>query len=586
MKRFVSLALLLMLALGALMAPVSAQEAPTGTWYGTWPYTLPPNHHLNAYATGGPNTNLGVLYRGMVELTPAFYMWASDEWLPMLAQSWGFVEDNSAYEIKLRDDAKWSNGDAVNADDVIVTYALGRINNWAQFTYISDVVKVDDLTVRFVFKTEPSLVAERLILKESIVARATYGELAEEALALFEAGKTSADQEWTDLRTKLTEFRPEELVASGPFTYTLADVGDAFMTLRWQPNSIYSATTKFGALHLWAGETDATTPLVLSGELGHSTNVYPPTTMQAFEDAGIRLVTIPRGYGPALLMQHDVYPFNIKEVRQAMAYAINREQNAFLTNGIGGVATVYMAGLLDENVPVLLNEDAIAQLNRYPYDLEMAAAKMEEAGFTRNADGKWVDAQGQTISVEYKFPAEFADFSGASQDAISQLNEFGFDITARAIPWQECAADIRAGNFQLSVWSWASGSPFASRQFFGPIQRFNYVGLTDGQIGMNFPMEFEWNGAMIDLNAMINEASNGLDIQVQKDRASEIALILNELMPFIPLNIILSVEPLNENLIVGLSDDDPILANPSGSGDHFAILYVLNGTLEPGPGAK
>ena len=134
MKRFVSLALLLMLALGALMAPVSAQEAPTGTWYGTWPYTLPPNHHLNAYATGGPNTNLGVLYRGMVELAPAFYMWASDEWMPMLAESWGFVEDNTAYEIKLRGDALWSNGDAINADDVIVTYALGRINNWAQFT--------------------------------------------------------------------------------------------------------------------------------------------------------------------------------------------------------------------------------------------------------------------------------------------------------------------------------------------------------------------------------------------------------------------------------------------------------------------
>jgi peptide/nickel transport system substrate-binding protein len=586
MKRFLSAALVLILALSAVMGSVSAQEAPEGTWYGTWPYVLPPDHHLNGFASGGPNSNLGVLYRGMVELTPAFYMWATDEWMPMLAESWGFVEDNTAYEITLRPDALWSNGDAVTADDLIVTYALGRIVGWSQFNYISEVVKVDDQTVRFVFTDQPSKVAERLLLKEYVVARATYGELAQEALDLVATGATSADQAWTDLRTKINEFRPEELVASGPFTYTLADVGDAYMTLTWQPNSIYSATTQFGALRLWAGETDATTPLVLSGELAHSTNVYPPTTIQAFEDAGVALVTIPRGYGPGLLMQHDVYPFNIKEVRQAMAYAINRDQNAFLTNGIGGAPTIYMSGLLDENVPVLLTEEAIGQLNQYPFDLDMAAAKMEEASFTRNADGKWADAEGNLISVEYKFPAEFADFSAASQDAINQLNDFGFDITARAIPWQENAADIRAGNFQLSVWSWASASPFASRQFFGPMQRFNYVGLTDGQIGMNFPMEFEYNGAMIDLNAMINEASNGLDVEAQKARASEIALILNDLMPYIPLNIILSVEPLNANLISGApAEGDPILANPSGSGDHFAIWMILNGTLTPGPDA-
>src|SRR5690606_37812629 len=105
-----------------------------------------------------------------------------------------------------------------------------------------------------------------------------------------------------------------------------------------------------------------------------------------------------------------------------------------------------------------------------------------------------------------------------------QLNAFGFDITPRALPWQEAAADIRAGNFEISVWSWASGSPFASIQFFGPIQRFNYVALTDDQRGMNFPMEFEYNGEMINLDEMINQASAGLDTEAQKERASEVAL--------------------------------------------------------------
>lgn len=583
MKRFFLFLMVAVLAFGSFgMAAAQDEEGPSGTWLGTWPYVLPPDHHLNGFSAGGPSSNLGVLYRGLVELTPAFYHWATDEWEGILAESWGFTEDGSAYELTLKEGLTWSNGSPITADDVITTYALGRLNNWQQFNYIDTVEKVDDLTVRFGFSDQPSLLAERLILKEYIVATDTYGELAERALALYETGATSDSEEWTALRTELTEFRPDEYVASGPYTYTLDDVGDSFMTMYWQPNSLYSDSVNFGEIRLWAGETDATAALVLSEELAHSTNVYPPSTVDSFLAQGIRTVTLPRSYGPAILFNHDVYPWNVKEVRQAMAMVIDRNQNAFLTNGVGAVGTVYMAGLLDDNVPTLLTEEAIEQLDRYEFDTARAEQVLTDAGFSRNADGIWADADGNTLSGEYKFPAEFADFSGASQDAIAQLNAFGFDITPRALPWQETAADIRAGNFEISVWSWASGSPFASIQFFGPIQRFNYVALTDGQRGMNFPMEFEYNGEMINLDEMIDQASAGLDVDLQKERASEIALIINDLMPFIPLNIIFSVEPFNESLIAGgPADGDPILQNPSGSGDHFAILQILNGTLSP-----
>lgn len=579
MKRFLLLVIVALLAFGASGA--AAQTAPEGTWLGTWPYVLPPDHHLNSFASGGLNTNLGVMYRPMVELTPAHYLWASQEYVPMLAESWGFTEDGTAYEFTLKSGMTWSNGDPITADDVVNTYAIGRILGWSQFNYINDVQKVDDLTTRFVFIDQPSLLAERLILKDYIVASANYGELAAEALTLIADGKTKDDQEWADLAAKINEYRPTELIASGPYIYTLDDVGDAFMTLKWQPNSIYSSTVKFGEIKLWAGETEVTAPLVLSGELAHATNVYPPATIASFEEAGVNLLEMPRGYGPALLMQYDVYPLNIKEVRQAMAYAIERSENAFLTNGIGATPAECMCGLGNASAPVLLSPETYAALNRYEFNLEKAAELMEAAGFTRNDAGLWADAEGKTIDLEYKFPAEFADFSAAAQNVTDQLNRFGFNITTRALPWQESAAAIRAGDFQLSVWSWSAGSPFASSQFFGPIQRFNYVGLTDGQIGMNFPMEFEYNGEMINLDQLIKDSSAGLDAAAQTAIADKIALIINDLMPYIPLNELVSVEPFNTNFIAGGPvAGDPILQNPSGS-DHFAILWLLEGKLSP-----
>lgn len=582
MRRLVTALLVFVFVFGAL--PVGAQDtAPEGTLLATWPYVLPPEHNFNSFVTtGGVNTNLNIaIYRNIVQLPPAYFMWSTGTYEPLLAESWGFTDDNSAYEITLADGALWSNGEPVTADDVVNTYAFGRVMNWAHFAYISDVEKVDDRTVRFVFSTEPSLLAERLILKEPIVYTPSYGDLVDRALE-FVANEDATDDDRAALQAELTSFLPDELIASGPYTYTMDDVGDAYMTLHWQPNSIFSDDVKFGQIRLWAGETEATTPLVLSGELGHSTNVYPASTIESFQAQGIRLIGLPRGYGAALLFNHSVEPLNVKEVRQAMAHAIEREENAFLTNGIGATATVYMAGILDDQVPLLMTEDGIAALNRYEYDLDRAAELMESAGFTRNADGKWADADGNLISLEYTFPAEFADFAGAAQNAIDQLNQFGFDITARALPWQEAAEAIRQSDFDLSVWSWGSASPFASRHFFGPTQRFNYTDLAEGQRGIDFPMEFEWEGEQINLDTMIDEVSNGLDVEAQRERADKVAKIINELLPFIPLNVELSIEPLNEDLIAGApAEGDPILQNPAGGGDHWMVWYILHGLVEP-----
>jgi peptide/nickel transport system substrate-binding protein len=564
------------------MAFAQDMEAPTGQWLGTWPYTLPPDHHLNAYASGGPNSNLGNVYRGFVELTPAYYLWASDEYVGILASEWGFVEDNTAYEITLRDDAMWSNGSQVDADDVITTYALGRLSGWSQFNFIDNVEKVDDFTVRFHFiDGEPSLQAERLLLKEYIAADDTYGELAASALELFETESDSESDAWTSLLTEVQEFRPEEYIASGPYTYSLADVGDAFMTLNWQPNSVYSDTVNFGELKLWAGETESTTPLVLSGELAHSTNVYAPSTIETFIGEGINVVTIPRGYGPAMLFNLDVAPWNIREVRQAVALVIDRDQSAFLTNGFGAAGTTYMSGVLDSLTPALVSEEAVASLDSYAFDTERATALLESVGFSLNDDGIWADADGVTISAEWVFPQDFVDFAGATQDAVAQMNEFGFDISLRALPWQEVPPLIRAGDFELSVWSWGSGSPLASRHFNNPLQRWT-TALEADQPGLAIPMTaLEYNGETIDFDAMINAVNNGLDGEVQRERAGEVAQIFNSELFYIPLNEMLSAEPFNTDLISGLPEaGDPILSNPTGS-DHFIILYILDGTLAP-----
>src|SRR5260221_2988656 len=436
MKRlltFVLIALVCCMAASPGVLHSAAQDAPKGTWLGSWPYVLPPDHTLNGYASNGLNDNLGVIFRAYVTLPFAVYKWADNKYEGLLAEKWGFSDDMKSYNVTIKAGAKWGDGKPITADDVINTFAIGRIMGWSDWNYISDVQKVDDHSVKFVFSGEASPVAERLILEDYIVDSQTYGTLAKKALDLFTAGKKNDSAEWKALTDEINNLKPQTLIASGPYTYALSDVGAASMTLHWQPNTLYSGTVKFGAIKIWQRETEQSTPLVLSGEVAHSTDVYPPATIEQIKSKAIRIVTIPRGYGPALLFNHSAAPWNIKEVRQAIALIIKRDQNAFLT-GAGATATVYMAGLLDDDVPKLLPKAVIDKLDKYEYNPDRAAKLMEQAGFKKNADGKWARPDGKLLGGESKMPAEFADFAGAAQDVIAQMNAFGFSITARATP--------------------------------------------------------------------------------------------------------------------------------------------------------
>jgi peptide/nickel transport system substrate-binding protein len=363
-------------------------------------------------------------------------------------------------------------------------------------------------------------------------------------------------------------------------------VGDSFMTLHWQPNSIFSDTVKFGEVRVWYGETEAVTPLVLDGQVTYATHGFPPATDQAMQDAGLRILRAPYLYGASVYINHTKYPFSRPEVRKAMAMVIDREESAFLTKGLSAQPVHYMAGMADSLVDLWLSDEDKAQLNTYDLNPEAAEELLLSIGFTRDSNGKWLDDQGNPVAAEYIFHAEWADYGAAAQHAIAQLNDFGFDITGRAVQWQQVDQDIRDGNFTLAVRSWGTSSPFPSAQLYGTVRDWNYTGLPEGQTGLNFPMEFEWNGEQIDFSALIAEAGAGLDPEAQRPAIAKAVKIWNDLLPTIPLSMALSNNPLNEKLAVGAPpDDDPIWLNGPGAADNYITYLTMKGVLSPGPDA-
>ncbi len=560
----------------SLFAVGLAQDG--STFYGGWPYQLPPDGHFNSFSVGG--IILGP-YQNLMEPSLATYVWSAGEYEPMLAESFDFDEDNN-YVVTLKDGLTWSDGTPLTADDVVTTFNVGYLLNFTVWDSLDSVEKVDDRTVKFNLST-PSFAAQREILTQYIRPNSVYGDIAQRAATLVDEGVASGDAAFDDLLTELTEFRPEQYVAIGPYQLLSENVSDAQVRLVKNDGGLNADTVRFDNVVLWNGETEAVTPLVTSGDLWYGTYGFPPATEAAFVDAGLDIVRGPSYSGPALYFNYTVEPFADPQVRKALAHAIDREENGFVSLGESGVAVEYMAGLSDNLLPLYLSEDTLDGLETYDYDPELAASMLEDLGFTKGSDGVWTDADGNRMAFELIFPAEFADWAAAAENAAQALNDFGFDITARGVQFQQQQQEVYDGNFELAIRNWGIANPFPYQSYLQPYQRYNGQGELAGEGvggGMRFDTNVSYSGGDLDVLETTIASSQGLDAEEQAGLIEQLAVSFNELLPAIPLWERYGNNPLNRTFLDAPAGDDPIYNN-AGNADHFMPYLILTGQIGP-----
>jgi len=103
------------------------------------------------------------------------------DFAPLLAKSWKIVDDTT-YEFTLRDDVKWSDGQAFDADDVVYTFSwltdpatkLRFKSNWG---FIAKVEKTGPYSVRMTTKQPTPHALARLTAQSVIVPEHVHGKL-------------------------------------------------------------------------------------------------------------------------------------------------------------------------------------------------------------------------------------------------------------------------------------------------------------------------------------------------------------------------------------------------------------------------
>ncbi|MBM3135219.1 MAG: peptide ABC transporter substrate-binding protein [Chloroflexi bacterium] len=506
------------------------------------------------------------------------YKWADGTWFPQLATKWELVPPDK-FVVTLRSGVKWADGSDFTATDVLVTFNVGRLMNWTVFKYVDTVAAKGTYTVEF-HMAKPSTVVPRYVLRERMRDASTYGAIAKKVEALVAANKVGSD-EWKALLKELTDFRPAKLNPSGPYDIDLKSITEAQLTLVKVPTAWNAKEVKFDKIVLYNGETPTVSPLVLSGDVDYATHGFPPATEKAFVDKGIRILRPPIYSGPAIFFNNDVYPFSRVEVRQAIAYAIDRAPNATVSLGASAKPQKYMTGISDNLVPLWISADDLKKFNTYDYDVKKAEALLTGIGFKKGADGIWVDDKGKKMEFELIVPAEYADWSAAAENAAAQLTKFGIKTTMRGVQFQQYVNEVDGQKFTMAIYGWGAGHPHPHFSYVADLFTHNYVSSTIGK-GQNFPMKQKLaDGTEVDLEKLVVNSADGLDEAAQKKMVTTVALAFNQLLPIVPLWERYGNNPALETRITGWPPEgDPVYRN-SPYADSFTVLMILDGRLKP-----
>lgn len=537
-----------------------------GEFHGGWPYDLPPKGHYNYFTTGAILS--GSIYLDLFIPALGIYRWADAKWDYLLAESAKL--DGNDFTVKLRPNLKWDDGTAFGADDVITTYWIGRMEGFGIWNYIDTITKVDDLTVKFHYKT-PTSIGERLILRNNIRPNKTFGEFAKKAQDLFNAGKTTASDEVKALRADKDKLRPTAAPSIGPYKIDMASVTEAQLSMVKNPGGLFADKVNFDKIVVWQGETAQVTPLVLSGDIDYATHGFPVATDKQFQDQGLKIVRGPLFTGPAMYFHWtNAAPFQDKRLRQAVAHAINRNESGQIAYGDSGKAPKFMAGYSDSLVPTWVSADDQKKLKEYEYSTSKADALMKDAGYTKGSDGIYAK-DGKKLEFELYYPSDFADWSSAATHAGDALNKFGIKITLRGAPRSQQLPDTNDGKFQIALNAWGIGNPHPQQSLVRPIREFN---TTPAGGGMKYPVT---NG--IDWESKLNAAVEGFDTAKQKPIITELSLAFNDLLPCVPLWERFNNNPVNDKKRVAgwPALDNKIYQN--GGGDNFAMVLLLDGSL-------
>jgi peptide/nickel transport system substrate-binding protein len=339
--------------------------------------------------------------------------------------------DKKVWTVKLRKDAKWSDGSAITADDVVMSVNMQNNPNLdtdAAFDWgkLDKVEKVDANTVKFTLtEAFAPFLANNLLT--FVAPNSVYGKI------------DPAKQ-----RTDVVALNPT--VTGGPYKFDKRVAGSE---IDMSANTNYYAGRPHYDKVIAKVITDATAatnalingdvawhPALGEGGSGAVTKAKAASGVQVHDYADL-------GYIDMRLNTRKGHLFDDVKTRQAMAYALDKPSIVqAATEGRGQV-------LWGDIVPASWAYDA-SSVTTYTQDVAKAKSLLAEAGWTVGADGVATRA-GKKFVGKIRVRAGKPQRIKAAQIISDQLKAIGMQLTPDPTDFKVFYKPIMAGDFDVAI---------------------------------------------------------------------------------------------------------------------------------------
>lgn len=352
------------------------------------------------------------------------------EVIPWQAESFSYNEDYTSITVKLRQGVTWSDGVPFTSKDVKYTLEMLRDNapdllySTIYKEWLKDVETPDDLTaVINLNKPGPRFFQLNLALGH------------ENHQVILPA------HVWQDQDPKtFTNFDLEKGWPLGTGAYKMVDSNARQQVFDLDPNW-WGAKVGFKPLPaperiilVSATSDESAAQLYISNDID-SGNPLQPGTFQAAREKNPNLKSwneqgpiwgAPDGCGYVFLFNHAKEPWNNRDVRIAINYAIDRQEISTLAyQGANYPIVVPFSAYMSERWLTGKLQEVVDKYDRNKQDLSLVEQHMTAAGFQKNAEGVWAK-DGTVLTVPVRGSQFFAPLAPV---LAAQLRKAGFAAT-------------------------------------------------------------------------------------------------------------------------------------------------------------
>lgn len=462
--------------------------APCCSWGTTWSYNV---FNVNALGIANDFVLLPLAIKKYPSLT---------DFEPQLATRW--EASPGKIVIHLRPGAKWQDNTPLTSKDVVDTAFLGAIRGDGFWNDITGIKADDDHTVTFTLKKgQPQELALGDILGIRPYPSSIYGSfvtdgLKKDSLAYWNAFHSNPTKAATmpefrrmsDTFQKLASYKVDKYIGNGPFQLGSVTTKEAKLP-KW--NGFWGADRiKLAGIHYMNGSNQTIYPLMFSNSADFSNVYLPGPILKKWESTPNSNTALPLGFGFVMVFNSHQYPLNIKEVRQALAYAIPRDtitESAYgADKAAGGRTKDVITGLSPTFDDMYLGKDFVSSLNPYRHDANKASQLLTKAGFTKR-DGKWYTPKGSQFTLHFTVNADTSDIVSSFTSASKVLTSFGIDADVKAMPGAQQDADQHNGDFTIGMALVGGDNPLGLfSSLLGPGSNFSKQGNYAGKRGIGF----------------------------------------------------------------------------------------------------